>query len=113
MESLIKGTTILLYERTQTGKDAFNSPVFTEKPVKIKNVLICPANTTDVADDAQLNGKHAVYELCIPKNDTHVWEDRTVEFFGQKWRTIGIPQKWILENLPLEWNLRVKVERYG
>ena len=113
MASLIKGTTILLYERTQTGVDAFNCPVYTENPVEVKNVLICPANTEDVVGDTQLYGKHAVYELCIPKDDAHVWEDCTVEFYGEKWRTFGIPQQWISENLSLDWNLKVKVERYG
>lgn len=39
--------------------------------------------------------KRAEYELCIPKGDTHIWENRTVEFFGKKWRTFGIPQEWI------------------
>ncbi|MBR4291682.1 MAG: hypothetical protein IKT52_13760 [Oscillospiraceae bacterium] len=113
MASLIKGATILLYERTQTGVDAFNCTVYAENPVEVKNVLICPASTDDIVGDTQLHGKHAVYELCIPKDDTHVWEDRTVEFFGKKWRTFGIPQQWIPENLPHDWNMRVKVERYG
>lgn len=113
MASLIRGTTILLYERTQTGVDAFNCPVYAENPVEVGNVLICPASTDDIVGDTQLHGKHAVYELCIPKDDTHVWEDRTVEFFSKKWRTFGIPQQWIPENLPHDWNMRVKVERYG
>jgi len=113
MASLIKGTTILLYERTQTGTDAFNSPVYIETPVEVKDVLVCPVNSTDIVGDTQFHGKHAVYELCIPKDDTHIWEDRTVEFFGQKWRTFGIPQQWIPEKFPLLWNLKVKVERYA
>lgn len=115
MASLIRGTTILLYERTQTGVDAFNCPVYTEIPVEVKNVLIYPSDTSDVevVDNSQLHGKHAVYYLCLPKDDVHVWEDRTVEFFGKKWRTFGIPQQWIPENLPHDWNMRVKVERYG
>lgn len=45
--------------------------------------------------EIQLYGKHAVYELCIPKGDSHDREDKTVEFFGQKWRTFGFPLKWI------------------
>ena len=115
MASLIKGTTIILYERVQTGTDAFNSPVYTETPVKVQNVLICSVDgtNTDIVGDTQLNGKRAVYELCIPKDDTHVWEDRTVEFFGKKWRTFGFPKQWIPENLPLCWNQKVSVERYG
>lgn len=49
----------------------------------------------------------------IPKGDTHVWENRTVEFLGKKWRTFGIPQEWMEHRVPLPWNKRVKVERYG
>ena len=36
-----------------------------------------------------------------------------VEFFGQKWRTYGGVQQYIEELVPLDWNKKVKVERYG
>ena len=111
--ALLKGTTIILYEAAQTGTDAFKAPIFKETAVEVKNVLICPASTDAITDGLQLYGKHAVYELCIPKEDVHDWENRTVEFFGRKWRTFGIPLEWIEENIPLPWNRKVKVERYG
>ena len=113
MASLIKGITVILYDRTQTGTDEFNAPIYTETPVEVKNVLAAPADTTAIVGDTQAEGKRIVYELCIPKRDTNVLEDRTVEFFGHKWKTIGFPQEWIEENLPLDWNRKVKVERYG
>ena len=56
---------------------------------------------------------HLAYELCIPKGDAHSWDDVTVEFFGQKWRTYGGVQQYIEELVPLDWNKKVKVERYG
>lgn len=112
MASMIKGATVILYEPAQTGTDDFNAPVFSEVPVEVKDVLVCPVSTADFVNELQLSGKRAEYELCIPKGDTHIWEDRTVEFFGKKWRTFGFPQQWIEENVPLDWNLRVKVERY-
>lgn len=111
--ALIKGKTVILYDRVQTGVDGFNQPVFQETAVEVADVLICPGSTGGATSENQLEGKHAEYELCIPKADTHVWENRTVEFFGQKWHTFGIPQQWIGENIPLKWNKRVKVERYG
>ncbi|MFR2043719.1 MAG: hypothetical protein ACLS4A_12825 [Oscillospiraceae bacterium] len=79
----------------------------------MKNVLVCPVSTEDIITDFQLYGKRSEYELCIPKGDTHIWENRTVEFFGKKWRTFGIPQEWMEHRVPLPWNKRVKVERYG
>ena len=111
--ALIKGITVTLYEKTRSGVDDFNAPVYTETPVQVENVLVTPVSTEDVINDLQLYGKRAVYELSIPKGDAHEWEDRTVEFFGHKWRTFGFCCEWIEENLPLRWNKKIKVERYG
>ena len=113
MALLIKGQTVRLYDRVQTGVDAFNAPVYTETPVDVENVLICPVSTDDIVDGVQLNGSRAAYELCIPSENTDVWENRTVEFYGKKWKTFGLPMEWISANLPLEWNRKVRVERYG
>lgn len=104
---------VSLYDRVKTGTDAFNAPVYAESPTEVKNVLVCPVSTEDIITDFQLYGRRAEYELCIPKGDTHIWENRTVEFFGKKWRTFGIPLEWMEHRVPLPWNKRVKVERYG
>lgn len=109
----IRGIPVILYDRVQTGTDDFHAPVYSETPVTVENVLVCPVSTQDIITDLQLYGKRAEYELCIPKEDTHTWEDRVVDFFGQKWHTFGIPQQWQESQLPLAWNKRVKVERYG
>lgn len=109
----IRGIPVILYDRVQTGTDDFHAPVYLEIPVTVENVLVCPVSTQDIITDFQLYGKRAEYELCIPKEDSHTWEDRVVEFFGQKWHTFGIPQQWQESQLPLAWNKRVKVERYG
>lgn len=108
----LKGTTVELYTREQTGVDAFGAPVYDETPVTVENVLICPASTEDIASDIQLYGKHAVYELHIPKEDSNTWEDRTVEFYGQKWRTFGTMLEWMEALTPGPWNRKIKVERY-
>ena len=113
MASLIKGIQVLLHEPTKIGEDAFKSPVYEEVPVAVENVLVKPTDSTDIVADLQLYGKRAVYELCIPKADFHVWEDRTVEFFGHKWKTFGFCQQLITGNVPLDWDRKIKVERYG
>lgn len=112
MASLIKGITITLYERIQTGADAFGAPVYGETPVEVKNVLVAPVAADDVVNDLQLYGKRAEYELCIPKGDAHVWEGCRVDFFGQKWRVFAPPVEYIETLVPLDWNRKVKVERY-
>lgn len=112
MAALIKGISVILHERVQVGEDAFSAPIYEERPVVIDNVLVSPAGTDDLVGEAQLNGKRAQYELCIPKGDIHNWENARVEFFGHAWKTVGFVQEWIEVNLPLDWNRKVKVERY-
>ena len=109
----LKGITIKLYKKTQTGVDGFGKPIYMEEPVEVENVLVTPASADDVANNTNLSGKKAVYSLAIPKGDTNVWENRIVEFFGKKWRTVGIPLEGIEELIPLEWNKKVTVEYYG
>jgi len=111
--ALIKGMTVQLYEKTLTGYDAFNAPLYAEEPIDIDNVLVTPVEAEDVISDQQLYGKTVVYELCIPKGDTHVWEDKKVGFWGNIYRTVGFTRRYIEENVPLEWNAKIRVERYG
>lgn len=111
--NLIKGTTVVLYDRIQTGVDGFNASVYQETPVTVENILICPVNTDDIVTDIQMQGKRQEYELCIPKKDTHIWEDRKVGFFGSLWQTFGFVQTWPEENTPGPWNRKIKVKRYG
>lgn len=109
----MQGVTITLYNRTQTGTDEFNAPIYTETAEQVENVLIGEPSTDDITDTLTLYGKRLAYTLGIPKGDTHTWTNRTVEFFGEKFRTIGEPTMGIEHLIPLSWNKKVKVERYG
>ena len=111
--ALIKGIPVILVEKKQTGVDAFNAPIYETTEVTVENVLVVPASSEDIVTTQDLTGKKAVYTLGIPKGDTHNWEDATVIFFGQKWKSFGIPLEGIEENVPLDWNKKVMVERYG
>lgn len=113
MASLIKGIPVTLFDKRQTGTDGFGDPVYTETPIVVENVLVTPVAATDVINDLQLYGKRAEYELCIPKGDTHVWEDRRVDFFGHSFHAFGFVAEYIDNLVPLDWNRKIKVERYG
>ncbi len=110
---MIKGISVTLYERTETGVDAFNRPIYEETETVVENVLVAPSQEQEVLDTLNLTGRKAVYTLGIPKGDTHNWEDRDVEFFGERWHTIGMPISGIEDMIPLSWNTKVRVERYG
>lgn len=111
--SRIRGITVALYTRTQAGIDSFNRPIYSETPVEVENVLVTPATAEDVVNELSLSGKHLAYELSIPKGDTNDWEDKKVSFFGETFRTFGPVRQWIEEMVPLDWNKKIKVERYG
>ena len=111
--ALIKGITVTLIDRVQNGVDGFNRPVFTENEVNVDNVLIEPVSSNDIVGNTDLSSKNIQYRLCIPKSDTHEWEDRDVLFWNHRFHTVGFAQEYIDDMVPLEWNRKVMVERYG
>lgn len=111
--AMMKGITVILLEKRETGRDGFNHPIYEEYPVEVENVLVSPASSEEIVNELNLSGKKAVYTLAIPKGDAHTWEGRRVKFFGQTWQVIGFAIGGIEENIPLDWNKKVTVERYG
>lgn len=116
MASLIKGVTVSVKVKTQTGVDGFGTPVWKISEEQVDNVLVGQPTTEDVADALNLHGKKVEYVLAIPKGDGHAWNDTEVilpEPFSGTYRTIGFPTAGIEENMPLAWNKKVRLERYG
>lgn len=109
---MIRGITVTLVDKVETGVDAFGHPQYATKQVCVENVLVTPSSTDDITTSTDLTGKKAVYTLAIPKTDKNDWVNRQVEFFGKRFRTIGIPQEGIADNIPLLWNKKVMVEHY-
>lgn len=110
---MIRGIDVTLYTKTQTGTDAFHAPVYEDIPEIVHNVLVGEPAAEDLVNELQLYGKRLAYTLALPKGDAHDWHDVTVEFFGQKFRTYGDVTQGIESMIPLAWNKKVKVERYG
>lgn len=108
--------TIQLLNRTQTGTDAFNRPVYKEVPEEVENVLVGQPTSDEITNTLNLTGKRVAYVMGIPKGDAHNWVDAAVilpEPFAGTYRTIGFPLAGIEANIPLSWNKKVQVERYG
>ncbi len=110
---MITGIPVTLIEQVESGKDPFGAPVYTEMEVTVDNVLVAPASVDDITSSVELYGKKAIYTIAIPKGDEHEWQDQIVEFFGHRWRIFGYPEEGIEANIPLSWNQKWKVERYG
>lgn len=116
----IKGTTVTLYEEVQTGTDPFGAPVYEEKGVEVDNVLVGEPSTDDITNATQMFGKTIKYMLAIPKDDTHDWVDKKVEWtdsYGHTFtvKTFGFPITGIEANIPpmLPWHKKMRCEEYG
>lgn len=110
---MISGITVLLHQKTVIATNPFGEPVYNEsESVPVENVLVGLPTPEEKVNEINLTGKSIAYTLGIPKGDTHDWEDTIVEFFGEKFRTFGIPEFGIESNIPLSWHKKVKCERY-
>ena len=109
----MKGMTIQYVVKTQTGTDAFGAPIWSEQIENVDDVLVGQPSADDVNTSVSLYGKKLDFVLGIPRGDTHSWTDTEVIIFGDRYRTLGYPERGIDENIPLRWNRNVKVTRYG
>ena len=111
----IRGQKIILIDKVASGTDPFGKTLYEDVEIEVDNVIIAPIShvTNEIITQLNLEGRRAVYTLGIPKGDTHDWENKEVRFFGQRWQTFGIPVEGMEDLIPLEWNKKVMVERFG
>lgn len=113
---VIKGITIQLKVKQAAGTDEFNHTVYEEAYIDVDNVLVGEPSSEEVTDTMNLYGKQVSYMLAIPKGDTNVWTDTEVVLpdpFSGTYRTIGTPTAGIEPMIPLDWNRKVRLEKYG
>lgn len=108
----LKGTTIQIAVRTQTGTDPFGAPIYETIYEDVKDVLVGTPTTDDIKASVELFGKKVEYILGIPKGDTHNWIDADIKIWNQKYKSFGFPITGEPENIPLRWGQNVRVARY-
>lgn len=111
--TFIKGINVTLYVKTKTGVNRLGEDEYSLEPVIVSNVLVQPVSGDEALEELNLTGRKLLYNLGIPKGDTHDWTNVRVDFFGKSFQTFGEPIEGIEGMIPLEWNRKVKVERYG
>lgn len=110
--TLLHGMTVTLVEKTLTGSNAFNEPVYTESQVDVDDVLVGSPTSDELTSALSLHGKTIEYVLGIPDGDEHVWEDTIVIIFGKRYQTIGAVIRGIDDLVPLRWHRKIQVARY-
>lgn len=114
----MRGLTVTLYDKQQTGTDPFGAAIYTETEIQVDNVLIGEPTTDDITTSTALYGKHIHYILGIPKGDTNDWIDKKVSWtdaYGilHVCQTFGFPVTGVEANIPGPWHMKVRCEQYG
>ena len=91
------GETVSLLVKTETTQDEFGAPIYSEEWVDVEGVLCGNVTSEDDITDVDLQGKQIAYKLCIPKGDTHDWDNTDVMIRGKRFRTVGITKEFIEE----------------
>ena len=110
----MKGVTVTLIYKTQTGKDEFGQPVYEEVSISVNDVLIGEPSTEDIQNAITVYVKRIAYTLAIPKGDVNVWYKAKVVLpapWNETFNVIGDAIMGIEENIPLRWNKKVHIER--
>ena len=108
----IKGITVTLIGKIETGKDPFGKPIYEDAEILVDNVLVSPTSSDDIVNQLNLTGKKGSIYACNSRRVIQTWEDQEVRFFGEKWRVFGMVTQGIEELIPLDWNKKVTVERW-
>lgn len=112
----IKGIPVTLIKKIPKGKNPFGEEISETKRIVVNNVLVGQPTSEELKNSLDLYGKKISYILGIPKFDNNDWENTKVEIMlnGRviKCKTVGFAEEGIEDLIPLEWNKKIKVERY-
>ena len=110
----MKGVTITLLQKTQTGTDPLGQPTFSTKEVSVKDVLVGEPSSSDIETVLTKYGKRVAYTLGLPKGDENTWYKAQVKLpapWSATFNVIGDFTAGIEENVPTRWNKKVHLER--
>lgn len=105
---MIHGDRVTLLTNIKVGADPFGEPIYETKAEEVDNVLVALPEARELDD----RGRTIAYVLGIPKGDRHVWKGQLIEWQGERYQAVGIPEVGIEANVPGPWHKKVKVVRY-
>lgn len=105
---MIRGDKVTLLTKAAVGTDPFGAPVYELMAQDVDNVLVALPEAKELDD----KGRTIAYVLGIPKGDRHEWKDQLIEWRGERYQAVGIPEVGIEANVPGPWHKKVKVVRY-
>lgn len=107
---MILGETVKVSITQETGKDAFNAPIYKTEWEEVNDVLVVPGSTDNVVESNRQRGTRVVYTLHFPKTFNKSLRGCLVEVRGEQFRVIGDPKPYQMWNCPTRWHMPVEVE---
>lgn len=107
----MKGETVVVLRREQTGTDAFNEPVYEWTETAVEDVLTSPGPRSDLDDSNRPDGVLVAWTCHFPKAFTGSLRGAQIKVRADVPRAvIGDPQPYMDANTPGRWNRPVELE---
>lgn len=107
----MRGETVIVQRREQTGTDAFNEPIYGWTETAVEDVLTSPGSRSDLNDSNRPDGVLVAWTLHMPKSFTGSLRGCLVKVRDDEPRAvIGDPQPYMNINTPGRWNRPVELE---
>lgn len=101
---MIVGEPVEVLAHVETGRDALNNPVRKWQTEAVVNVLVAPADTSDVVSSVRPDGTEVVLQLHFPKGYSSSLRGRRVKVRGVEYAIEGDPIAYTSANTPGMWN---------
>ena len=107
---MISGETVTVYTRQLAGVDGFNNNTYSFAEETLNNVIVAPGEPQNETDDSRPDGKRVEYTIYLPKEYTGDLTGGKATVRGRTLNVIGIPKVYTDDNVPMQWNMVVKLE---
>lgn len=108
---MIRGRTVTVVTKVQSGTDRFNDPVFAETSSDVQNVVIQRGESSDL-DATRPEGARVDFTLHFPKTYAGDLRGAEVILYGEfagRYKVVGEPYPYMVENTPTPWYMPVEV----
>ena len=105
---MMRGETVIVEDRIEVGRNRYEELVYEYSSVEVRNVLVAPGRTKDVAESNR-DGDLIAYTLYFPKSFAGSLDGRRVSVRGEWCRVVGAPRPYDPAASPTDWNMVVEV----
>lgn len=107
----MKGETVTVLTRTQTGVDEGNNPTYEQSARNVSDVLVSPSDNADSSDAIRPDGVEIVLTALFPRTYAGSLRGSDVRVRGDLYHVVGDPIAVDGGMRPTRWNRTVNLSR--